>query len=156
MIRRRTDRLSIYAITLTLIFVALGVLRVESLADDINEQQEQLEEQQLKIIGLTHEIVDSAIAGCQRQNLIRKTLREQLQEQIDQSHSTDYERFFPNIPPDELHDLIHQGNVDRRERIRQLERQHCKQLFPKPKEAENVEQLPNSDQGDLGDGRPPF
>jgi DNA-binding transcriptional regulator of glucitol operon len=115
------------------ILTAITVSKFNSQTKKINDQAAGLAKVVKRHGHLAEKIVDSAIAGCQRQNIIRKTLRENLQEDIEQSHSTNYEKFFPNIPPDKLHRLIHRENVKSRERIKELARQKCRQLFPQSK-----------------------
>lgn len=127
-------------LTLALVFVvfALVVVKFSDLADDITNSNNKISNQQLKlkeqtrqIIKVGRKVIRSNLRGCQGQNEIRTILRRDKKYQIDQSHSTDYEVFFPGTDPQVLHDAIHKQNVQLRKQInKDLKGKHCHEAYP--------------------------
>lgn len=73
------------------------------------------------------------VRSCEQNgNPLRDAVRGVLEDQIEQSKSPQLERFFPQIPPEELHAAIHAANAQRREAIRSLAPVDCAGLYPKP------------------------
>lgn len=64
----------------------------------------------------------SLIESCQKASTPqRQALIGVLQDQIAQSHAADLQKFFPSIPPHQLHRLIRKANATREARIRELQ-----------------------------------
>lgn len=67
--------------------------------------------------------------SCSGRNVIRTILRVQIQRQIDQSlafeSSGQYAQFFPNIPPDQLHQLLEEQRNDQRSDKAKLVNEPC-------------------------------
>lgn len=74
---------------------------------------------------------NSLIESCKTVSVPqRQALIGVLEDQIAQSRAGDLERFFPQIPPRQLHRLIHNANRDRQVRINQLQRaSSCTERF---------------------------
>ena len=62
---------------------------------------------------------------------IRYIVSSQIQEQIRQSKQLDYARFFPNVPADELHQLIATQNAHRTQQVHDLLDVNCDALYSK-------------------------
>lgn len=62
-------------------------------------------------------------------NPLRMAVQQMLRDQIRQSHSPKLEEFFPQIPPRQLHRLIHRANERRRQEIRQIAPVDCASLY---------------------------
>lgn len=74
---------------------------------------------------------DGLVEACERNgNPLRAIVTEQLEDQLEQSHTTDYEEFFPDVPESQLHALIHQQNQRLRMQIEALEPVDCEALYP--------------------------
>lgn len=75
----------------------------------------------------TNAIRNGLIEGCERNgNPLRKVVREQVRNEIQQSHNTDlYRQFFPQIPPSKLHAAIAAQNAQRRAEIANLAPVDC-------------------------------
>jgi hypothetical protein len=72
------------------------------------------------------------IQGCEENgNPLRAAVRSVLQDQVDQSRAGDLERFFPQIPPDELKTLIEEANAKRLRAIHELAPVDCAAIYSK-------------------------
>lgn len=70
------------------------------------------------------------IEGCKTNgNPLRAAVRGILEDEIAQSESADLEKFFPQIPPEELEKLIREQNEKREERIAQLQPVNCEAQY---------------------------
>jgi hypothetical protein len=67
--------------------------------------------------------------ACNGRNVLRQILRTQIQRQIDQSialeQSGQYDQFFPNIPPEQLHKLLEEQRNDQRADKVKLANEDC-------------------------------
>lgn len=76
------------------------------------------------------QINEALVRSCEDNgNPLRMAVQQMLRDQINQSHSTNLERFFPQIPPRKLHRLIHQANEKRRQEIRSIRPVDCNALY---------------------------
>lgn len=111
-IRQRQDLLIMGALLLA--FMAFSVFKFSAQASDISDQQEALK------TGL--------IEACEH-SPIKEAVIGQIQYQLDQSRTVDYETLFPDIPPDQLHTLIHQANEQRRAQLEQINSVDCQARY---------------------------
>jgi hypothetical protein len=76
---------------------------------------------------------DGLVESCEKNgNPLREYLASQALEEIAESKSLDYEEFFPNIPPDKLHDLLQAQNESLREALKgPLSPIDCAGLYPR-------------------------
>jgi hypothetical protein len=73
---------------------------------------------------------DSAVAGCERQNEVRRAVRMQLTSEIQQTRRIDYSQLFPTIPPTQIDRLISEGNEQARRQRAALPDADCEALYP--------------------------
>lgn len=86
----------------------------------------------LQVSTFSGDLRDGLVASCQKNgNPLRQVVRDILQTDIEQSKSLDYEQFFPNIPPAQLHALIHQENKESKRQLKTIEPLDCAALYPK-------------------------
>lgn len=86
----------------------------------------------VQVSAFSQDLRDGLVKGCERNgNPLREAVSTLLQDQIDQSRGLDYEKFFPTIPPNELHDLIHAQNQKRLALLKTIEPVDCASLYPK-------------------------
>jgi hypothetical protein len=73
---------------------------------------------------------DSAVGGCERQNEVRQAIRLQLTAEIKESQRVDYSQIFPDVPPEQLDQLIRQSNQQTRRQRAALPDADCEALYP--------------------------
>lgn len=80
------------------------------------------------------EIRQSQIDNCEASKEpggIRFIVAEQLRLELQQGKTVDYEEFFPNIPPEQLNELLQAQRERAKTEIRQLLDIDCDELYPK-------------------------
>lgn len=78
----------------------------------------------------SNDLRDGLVQSCATNgNPLRLAVTTLIQSQIDQSHSLDLELFFPDIPPAQLHELIHRQNQRRLKLLRQIQPVDCQSLY---------------------------
>lgn len=113
---RHIRRRQLAAYVLVVIAAACGLYLNRNLASQIDDQQK--------------ELVSGLVQSCEQNgNPLRTTVQQILQDQIDQTHAVDFSKFFPQIPPAQLHHLIHAQNQTRRQEIRQIAPVDCAALY---------------------------
>jgi hypothetical protein len=71
---------------------------------------------------------------CQdRINPILNVQREQLQRDIRQNKSFDFSKFFPKVPPAQLHALIQSQIQQDKQLLKTIPSVNCSKIFPVPK-----------------------
>lgn len=82
-------------------------------------------------VAASQEQINSILTrSCQDNgNPLRMAVQQMLRDQIEQSHSAQLERFFPQIPPKQLHKLIREANQKRRQEIRTIAPVDCEALY---------------------------
>lgn len=82
--------------------------------------------------GVSAEELRSGLVHSCEQNgePLRVAVRTLLEEQIEQSRSLPPE-FFPSIPPDQLHDLIHEQNQFRLHLLQSIQPVDCEAAYPR-------------------------
>jgi hypothetical protein len=73
---------------------------------------------------------DSAVAGCERQNEVRKAVRDQLTDDIQESQRVDYSTLFPSIPRAQLNQLIKESNERTRAQRAAIPDADCEAAYP--------------------------
>jgi hypothetical protein len=89
--------------------IAIGIVQVQTFQDQLR---------------------DSAVAGCERQNEVRRAVRAQLTSEIEQTRRVDYSQLFPTIPPTQIDRLISEGNEQARRQRAALPDADCESLYP--------------------------
>jgi hypothetical protein len=89
--------------------IAVGIFQVQSFQDELR---------------------DSAVAGCERQNEVRKAVRMQLTSEIRETRRIDYSELFPTIPPTQIDRLISEGNEQARRQRAAIPDADCEALYP--------------------------
>lgn len=80
-------------------------------------------------------IHDSQIQACEaslKPGGVRRVIAQQIQAQLDQAKRLDYSKFFPNVPEDELKQLLAQSRQRRQQEIHDLLDVDCHAIYPKP------------------------
>lgn len=74
----------------------------------------------------------SAVKACEnslKPGGVRFIVAQQIQQQIKQSQKVDYHKFFPNIPPGQLHALIQRQRAQQYAEVQQLLGVDCAAQF---------------------------
>jgi hypothetical protein len=73
---------------------------------------------------------EGLIEGCEKNgNTLREVVRGQLEDEIDQNENLNYEELFPQIPPEQLEQLIETDNEQNRQSIADLAAVDCRALY---------------------------
>lgn len=134
------DIMIMFTLALVLGLFGFSLVKFDNIASDLRDANESLTKQADSLQAANHsllaigrKVIKANINGCKGQNVIRTILRRDKQYQIDQSHSTDYSAFFPDVDPEVLHRAIHKQNVILHDQIRtDLRGRPCHALYPKP------------------------
>lgn len=84
---------------------------------------------------LTNKIHESQIAVCEaalKPGGVRYIVAEQIRFQVEQSQNFDYSKFFPNVPQDQLEQLLAAQRERSLAEIHQLLDVDCDAVYPKP------------------------
>lgn len=85
--------------------------------------------------GAAEVVRTSALENCRNSAQpggVRFIIAEQIRQQIQQSDRLNYEQFFPNVPPDELHKLIAAQRERQKKQVQALLNVNCDALYPQP------------------------
>ena len=121
--RRRQRQTNVLLLITVVLMVAAAIYQFLVVNPDSARIQDQLRDSQ-------NAIHAGLVQNCEENgNPLRVAVQQILQDQIDQSHAVNLEKFFPQIPASQLHRLIHQQNQRRRSEIRQIAPVDCEHAF---------------------------
>lgn len=109
------------------LLIVLSVLAGAGLGSALYTRSQSIDELSV----FSEELRDGLVENCERNgNPLRRAVTKMLRDDIEQSHSADLARFFPQIPPDELERLIARENRAKRETIGEIWPVDCEALYP--------------------------